>query len=173
MKRDEIQMIDVIIDRLTDCLVKRENNTIVETEYILRTNPFKKNEYSKWNFDWSIPQNNGFLIYELFVKGNPTVQGRIALKEDGGVIYVDIIENAPHNIGHNGIYEGVGGHLFAIACQLSFEAGLDGFVTFIAKTNLIKHYQEKIHAHVMSGQRMYIDTIAAQELISRYLKGDV
>ena len=80
---------------------------------------------------------------------------------------------APHNIGHNGTYEGVGGHLFAIACQLSFEVGLDGFVTFIAKTNLIKHYQEKIHAHVMAGQRMYIDTIAAQELISRYLKGDV
>jgi hypothetical protein len=30
-----------------------------------------------------------------------------------------IVETAPHNYGHNGKYIGVGGHMFAIACQCS------------------------------------------------------
>ena len=165
------KMVDIIIDELTDCLIRREDNAIVETQYKLLSSKIKKKDYSKWNFDWSIPQENEYSIYELFLKNDDIVQGRITLKNDGGVINIDIVENAPHNIGKTGKYKGVGGHLFAIACQLSFDYGLDGFVTFITKTNLIEHYKNELSAQVISGQRMYIDTYAAQLLIDRYLKG--
>ena len=56
-------------------------------------------------------------------KLNKGGKGRISLNIDGGVANVDIVETAPHNYGHNGKYEGVGGHLFAIACKVSMESG--------------------------------------------------
>lgn len=46
----------------------------------------------------------------------------------------------------------------------------DGFVAFMAKTNLIQHYTEMLGAKLISGQRMYIDDIAAKKLIDRYLE---
>lgn len=83
---------------------------------------------------------------------------------------MDIVETAPHNFGHEGRYEGVGGHLFAIACKLSLDAGCDGYVAFTAKTNLIEHYQETLNAKVLNGQRMFIDENVAKELIEKYLE---
>ena len=162
--------IDILIDELTDCLVERETGKIVITYYKKRETPIKNKDYHGWKFDWSIPDKEGYDIYELFVEGDSTVQGRIAFRIDGGVADVDIVESAPHNIGRQGIYIGVGGHLFAIACQDSVEHGCDGFVAFTAKTNLIKHYIEALGAQVLNGQRMYIDEYAAKELISKYLE---
>ena len=117
----------------------------------------------------------------MFVKGDDTVQGRIAFKIDGGVADVNIVEAAPHNVGHNGEYIGVGGHLFAIACQYSMDAGCDGYVAFTAKTNLIEHYKKELvrpgrhawemkGAEVISGQKMYIGELEAQKLIDKYLE---
>lgn len=106
----------------------------------------------------------------MFVEDSSIVQGRIAFRIDGGVADVDIIESAPHNIGHLGKYIGVGGHLFAIACEGSMKAGCDGYVAFTAKTNLINHYKEALGAQVINGQRMYIDDVAARELIAKYLE---
>lgn len=80
------------------------------------------------------------------------------------------METAPHNFSHNGKYTGVGGHLFAIACKMSMDAGCDGFVAFTAKNNLIEHYKETLGAKVISGQRMYIDDNAAKVLIEKYLE---
>ena len=94
----------------------------------------------------------------------------IALKIDGGVADVDIVEAAPYNVGHKGKYEGVGGHLFAIACKMSMDAGCEGYVAFTAKTNLIEHYKSEIGAKVVRGQRMYIDDVTAKQLIKKYLE---
>ena len=109
-------------------------------------------------------------MYELFLKNDKIVQGRIAVKIDGGVADVDVVETAPHNFGHKGRYEGVGAHLFAIVCKLSLDAGCDGYVAFTAKTDLIEHYQETLNAKIISGQRMYIDESAAKELMEKYLE---
>lgn len=163
--------IDIIIDKLTDCLIERESNIIVETEYKKLNNPIKIKDYKSWKFDWSKTQKNGYTIYELFVKGNSEVEGRISLKIDGGVANIDIVESNPRNIGHSGKYIGVGGHLFAIACLISLENGCDGFVAFTAKTNLIEHYMKVLNAKVLHGQRMYIDDVNAKILIDKYLKG--
>ena len=162
--------INIIIDSLTDCLVETSTGKLVKTRYIKRLTPIKPRDYRNWNFKWNTPEKNGYDIYELFVENNPVVQGRIALKIDGGVADIDIVESAPNNIGHTGEYTGVGGHLFAIACKVSVEAGCDGYVAFTAKNKLIEHYKETLGAKVISGQRMYIDENAAKILINKYLE---
>lgn len=162
--------IDIRIDELTDCLIERQTGNLVDTYYEKRNVPIKQKDFKGWKFDWSKPEKNGYDIYELFLKDSETVQGRIAYRIDGGVADVDIVESAPQNMGHNGKYKGVGGHLFALACQASFEAGCDGFVAFTAKTNLIEHYKESLGAKVLNGQRMYIDESAAKVLIEKYLE---
>lgn len=170
MKRDNSMEIDIVIDQLTDCLIRREDNVIVETEYKMLDKPITKKANLGWKFKWDKTQNDGYAIYELFVKGNPQVQGRISLKIDGGVADVDIVESNPHNVGKNGEYIGVGGHLFAIACKVSMESECDGYVTFTAKTDLVQHYMETLGAKIISDRRMYIDDVAAQKLIDKYLE---
>lgn len=83
---------------------------------------------------------------------------------------MDIVETAPHNYGHTEKYQGVGGHLFAIACQLNIEAGCDGFVTFTAKSDLIAYYQKVLNAQAARGQRIHIDEAAADILIEKYIR---
>lgn len=162
--------VDIHIDSLTDCLVETATGRVLETKYIRRTCPINSKDYKGWKFNWNKTQKSGYDIYELYVKDSKIVEGRISLCIDGGVAVVDIVETAPHNLGHNGKYTGVGGHLFAIACKISMDAGCDGFVAFIAKNKLIAHYQETLGAKVIAGQRMYIDEVAAKKLISKYLE---
>lgn len=163
--------IDILIDELTDCLVEKSTGETVETEYYSRTLSIMESEYKNWKFNWQTTEENGYTIYELFVKGDSTVQGRISLKIDGGLADIDIVETAPHNYGSFGKYEGIGGHLFAIACQISLESGCDGYVAFTAKSSLIDYYRSTLGAKVFRGQRMYIDEVFATRLINKYLKG--
>ena len=60
------------------------------------------------------------------------------------------------------------GKLFAYAAKLSFELGHDGFLSFVAKTELIEHYQRTLGATLFLGQKMFIDTKAAGKLIASY-----
>ena len=101
--------VDILIDELTDCLVERNTNKILETEYRERITPITIREFKGWKFDWSKTEKRGYNIYELFLKDDDVVQGRISLKIDGGVADVDIVESAPHNYSHKGKYAGVGG----------------------------------------------------------------
>lgn len=125
-----------------------------------------------WKFDWSVSHRNGYDVYQLFVEGDNDIQGMIALKHIREQLYthVDIVESAPFNMGHEGVYKGVGAHLFAIACKLSWEAGNEGYVQFTAKTDLIEHYAQTLNAHLIDGQNMYIDSYGALSLIKKYFK---
>lgn len=162
--------IDILIDDLTYCLIDRRTGKEVETEYRLRETPIKPKDYKGWKFNWGITEKNGYHIYELFLKNDDTVQGRISVKIDGGVADVEIVENASHNYGHTGRYVGVGAHLFAIACQVSMDAGCNGFVAFTSKTDLVEYYKEKLNAKVFRDRRMYIDENAAQILLDIYMR---
>ena len=162
--------VDILIDKLTNCLVERSTGKQVATKYYMRTVPIDAADYAGWKFDWGKTQKSGYTIYELLVCGDDTVQGRISLRIDGGVADIDIVESAPSNYGHSGRYEGVGGHLFAIACKISKEAGCDGFAAFLAKSNLIDYYERTLHAKIVRGNRMYLDEEAANRLIAIYLR---
>lgn len=161
--------IDILIDSLTNCLINSITKEEVKTEYRLRKTPIKPKDYDGWRFNWSITEKNGYDIYELFVKDSETVQGRISLKIDGGVADVDIVETAPHNYGNKGMYEGIGAHFFAIACQVSLEAGCDGVVAFTSKSNLVDYYKEKLKAIEIWPRRLVIFEDAAQRLLNKYI----
>lgn len=162
--------VDILIDNLTDCLVERKSGKIVETFYEKRIKKISHHDNIGWKFDWELTQRNGYTIYELFVCGDRRVQGRISLKIDGGVANVDIVETAPHNFGHNGQYEGVGGHLFAIACQVSLENGCDGVTAFDSKTDLVEYYKKELLAIEIFPRRMVLYEEAAQRLLNKYIR---
>jgi len=60
----------------------------------------------------------------------------------------------------------------AYACQISFDKGYLGFVSFVSKTSLIPHYVESLKASVLGGNRMVLDTAAVRYLVDRYFKGE-
>lgn len=82
---------------------------------------------------------------------------------------VSLIENAPHNLGINKAYIGVAISLFAFACKISFEQGNDGYVSFVAKTNLIAYYQKLLNAKILSRTgAMAIETPEAKALVDKF-----
>lgn len=165
----EKSMIDINIDCFTNCLLDRSTKEEIDT-IVEKINP-KNKDLKDWNFNWNKPYNEGYSVKALKVLGLDDIQGLIATKIDlDGGVYINIVESAPHNIGHNGKYEGVGAHLFAIACKEARDNGMD-FVYFDAKTNLIQYYKEKLGAsQIGSTQRMFIDGNAFEELIETYFK---
>ena len=168
--------IDIEIDGLTNCLVNRNTNEECDTQYRLISKTITKSDAEElikegWLFDWSLPHSNGYEVYELLIKGSNERQGLIALKHIRDQLYthIDIVESAPDNRGSNGVYQGVGAHLFAIACKLSWDVGNEGFVQFKAKTNLVEHYRKTLNAKSIDEQNMYIDSFDALNLIKKYL----
>lgn len=79
-----------------------------------------------------------------------------------------LIESSNFNRGASKVYLGVPGNLVAFACQLSFERGYDGYVSFESKTNLVAHYQQTLGARILFGNVMVLDTPAARRLVKQY-----
>lgn len=173
MQKNEI---DIIIDSLTNCLIRSETGEECNTEYRLVARTITRQDakvlnYQGWKFDWSIPHEDGYEVYELLLEDDDEIQGMIALKHIRKQFYthVRIVEAAPFNIGGNGRYRGVGAHLFAIACKLSWDAGNEGYVQFTAKTDLVEHYKKMLNAKSIDQQKLYIDSYGAIALIKKYL----
>lgn len=104
------------------------------------------------------------------IENKNIIQGLISLIIEDKYITANLVENAKFNRGKEKIYRGVGGNLFAFACQRSMDMGFEGFVGFVAKTSLIKHYQETLGAEKAVGQRMFITDVSAEKLIYQYFK---
>lgn len=164
-------IMNIKIDRFTPCLVDRKTGEIVNTTFEkthITAQQAKKLRKEGWNFDWSIPEKEGYMVYKLTLMKDSEIQGLISLKSEEGYVFAGNAENAPYNLGHLGRYEGVGGHLFAIACLQSKKRGYGGLVVFDAKTKLIEHYQKVLNAKLINAQRMYIDERAAEQLLKQY-----
>jgi len=77
------------------------------------------------------------------------------------------------------MFNGVGGHLFAIAIKLSNAMGFNGYIFFETKnTNLAEHYSEKFGANLIPTRiheyRMEINEVNAQKLLESYkVEGDL
>ena len=94
------------------------------------------------------------------------------LSKNSDHIYMDLLENAPFNLGRNKLYEGVAGNLVAYACKISFQNGFAGYVSFNSKTQLIEHNQKSLNAINFGGQLMIINTLSANTLIDKYFKNE-
>ena len=165
--------VSVEIDKLTNSIENAISGDVFDTElHRLTKKDLKQIKKGDWVFDWSVEILNSELeVYKLTIKENKEViQGLISLRVKPDHIFVELVESAKFNRGKNKLYVGVSGNLFAFACKCSRDLGFEGFVSFIAKTVLIKHYEELLGASMVNGQRMFIDDYAASKLIVRYFK---
>ena len=162
------------IDKFTPCLEDAKTGEIVPTTY----SPINKEDLPKlgnWLFNWRGKDLKGSEIYKLSVKGSHEIEGLIALTKDekNKAVYVQLVESAPHNKGTDKKYNGVGGHLFAIAMQKSLDAGYGGFIFLDAKNmELVEHYKRMLHAQYIGGRgrayRMVVDEESAQKVLQQY-----
>jgi hypothetical protein len=166
------QGIDVTVDVLTRSIVNVITGDVFNTEVLAIGSSDVKHLRSGWRFNW-LKEMRLHSTYKLVIAGNlEVIQGlvSITLKEDH--VFINLIESANFNIGANKVYEGVGGNLFAFACKRSFDAGLDGFVVFHAKSNLVRHYREKLGAERIGNSLvMVIETDPARRLVDTYFSG--
>ena len=162
--------VDIEIDKLTNSIENVITGESFETEFSRVTN--KEIKKKDWLFDWNkeIKEKNCQVFKMTTVENRNIIQGLVSLIIEDKYITVNLVENAPFNRGKNKIYRGVGGNLFAFACQRSMDMGFGGFVGFVAKTALIKHYQETLGAELAIGQRMFIMDVSAEKLINQYFK---
>lgn len=143
-----------------------------EISLVTATDLKKVNDANGWLFDWKFelkqPERE---VYKLTIpNNNSVVQGLVSLEIKADHVYMHLVESAGFNKGKRKIYAGVPGNLVAFACRLSFQRGFEGNVSFIAKTQLISHYEESLGAFHFGGRVMIIETKAAIKLIDRYFK---
>ncbi|MDR1536689.1 MAG: hypothetical protein LBU32_01600 [Clostridiales bacterium] len=118
-------------------------------------------------------------IYKLMVEGDNAIQGLVSAEVIRGAVYVHLVESAPHNLGRSKLYEGVGGHLFAIAIKLSIANGFGVYIFFDAKNaELATHYSKMLGAVRLPTRvheyRMQVDEVQAHKIIDEYtLAGDL
>ena len=127
----------------------------------------KKNGWRfNWIFEYKQPEREVFKL--TIVNNSAIIQGLISLEIKPDHVFMHLIESAPFNIGRGKVYYGVPGNLVAHACKLSFQRGGEGYVSFISKTKLIKHYIETLGAVPSAGHLMVITTNTALKLIDKY-----
>jgi hypothetical protein len=172
-KKDQTEL-DFVIDKLTNSIENSNSGDSFPTEIsLLSAEELKKiTKKNGWNFNWrnefKKPENE---IYKLTISNNPNIiQGLVSLEIKSDHVFMNLIESAPFNIEKNKTYLGVPGNLVAFVCKLSFQRGHEGFVSFIAKTQLIEHYKKSLGAVNFGGQLMIINNNAALHLIGKYFK---
>jgi hypothetical protein len=167
-------MIDIEIDKLTNSIENAITGDSFPTEVLLLENSDLKqiDEKNSWLFDWKAEASKtDRQVYKLVIVGNPnSIQGLVSLSDKKDHILLQLIENAPLNLGKEKIYNGVAGNLFAFACKTAFDKGYDGFVGFISKSQLVEHYQKTLGAVHLGGLRMAIFTQEAAKLVKQYFQ---
>ena len=147
-------MLTAWIDTITPCLKDIRTGEIVDTEVIRikRTSFLRKyNKKNGWYVDWNdlLKENE---VYALVIHGSVDIQGLLAVRPDESMAsaFVTWMCAAPDNnpqLTDEKRYEGVGGHLFAIAAQRSFDYGFEGAISgFAADRKLMEHYCETFDA---------------------------
>lgn len=171
--------IAVWIDGIVPCLKDNQTGEIVETEVVrIRRKSFlnKYNKRNGWYVNWAdlLRENQ---IYALVLKGTVDIQGLIAVQpiEDYQAVYITWMCTAPENnpeLVDKKRFIGVGGHLFAIAVDISEKASFDGAVTGnAADRKLVEHYCETFgaeHLGIIHPFQFFIDEEEAKKIKEVY-----
>lgn len=162
-----------LVDKLTNSIENILTREVFDTEIVKLTDK-DKNQIRKgdWQFDWYKElKDETKEIYKLTTVKNPNIiHGLISIEDKQDHIFMHLIESSKLNKGKDKVYLGIPGNLIAFACKISMSKGYEGFLAFDAKSSLIKHYQETLHATHFRGLRMFIETNAALRLIAQYFK---
>ena len=147
-------MITFEIDELTNCLKDSITGESIETEVIeLKRKSLlsRFNSRNGWYVNWgTFPP--GVRVFALVLKGTFDIQGLVAIEPDHEAQAVHVVWacTAPQNNKWKyGVqkYIGVGGHLFAIAAELSEKFGFEGYMYGEAMDEDLMHYYiEKYNA---------------------------
>lgn len=168
MRNRKIVEADFIIDKLTKSIEEVSSGQNISTLIL----PLKLDDLlgSKWQFDWELElEKESHFVYKLVAENNPNlIQGLICLERKPDHIYIHLLESSSFNKGSQKQFLGVAGNLVAYACKQSFHFGNDGNVSFIAKEQLINHYERSIGAFHFGNRRMIINTNAAKILVNQY-----
>ncbi len=168
------------IDKLAPCLEDSDGNLLETAVYEITDKRILKGftKRSGWYANWSRLYEE-FSIFALVLKNNPLeIQGLVAVWNDveAGVTLIQWAVAAPHNnpkLCTKKRYEGVGGHLFAIALYESLKAGFGGVVVgHPSNRKLYNHYQQKLKAKPFDRSalaRGYQYTIVLQGMDARYV----
>jgi hypothetical protein len=172
--KEEIGL-DFIIDKLTNSIENVVTGDSFATDISLLKSTDLKNVSKKkgWLFDWKYefkqPKRDVFKL--TIVNNSEIIQGLICVEVKEDHVYMHLVESSPFNKGKTKVYSGVPGNLVAFACKLSFQRGHDGNVSFLSKTQLVKHYEKTLGAFHFGGRIMIIETPSALKLINKYFKG--
>lgn len=171
--------IDVWIDDIVPCLRDTETDELKETVvFKIESRAYLKKFKAQdgWHINWDeIPENVD--VYALALKDTNEIQGLIGLRNDveSHAVYLHWACTAPWNNKYEfgkQKYEGVGGHLFAIAADKSVQWGYAGAMHgFAANEKILKHYIEKFNAEYLGMLHIYqffIDETDAQKLLEVY-----
>ncbi len=173
MINEEKIYLDFEVDKLTNSIENAISGEVFDTLITkLNTTDSKIIKKTDWTFNWQNElKDNSKQVYKLTTVSNPNIiHGLISLTDKGDHIYMDLIESAKFNKGKNKLYRGVAGNLVAYGCKMAFEKKYDGVVSFIAKTQLIEHYEQTLGAKLFGGNRMFIDTKESLILTTKYFK---
>lgn len=173
MKQSKDIELDFEVDKLTNSIENAVSGEVFDTLVtLLRPTDSKQIKKTEWAFNWQTElKDKTRQVYKLTTINNPTIiHGLISLTDKDDHIFMDLIESAKFNKGKNKLYKGVAGNLVAFACKSSFEKTYGGVVSFIAKTQLIRHYEQTLGARLFGGSRMFIDTKEALILTIKYFK---
>lgn len=147
-------MINFKVDQLTPCLKEKDTGEIYETEIIsLKRKSFlsKFNRKTGWYINWG-DFSDEIQVFALVLKGTLDIQGMIAIEYDNVSKAVHLVWGctAPHNnVWEYGTQKflGVGGHLLAIAAELSERQGYEGYLYGEAMDQeLFQYYLEHFNA---------------------------
>jgi hypothetical protein len=142
--------LDIWIDGIVPCLKDTETGELKETVVFKiesRSYLRKFKAVDGWHINWDeIPSN--VEVYALALRDTNEIQGLVGIRNDNDAdaAFIHWACTAPHNNKHDfgkQKYEGVGGHLFAIAVDKSLEWNHGGAVYgFAANEELLFHYLE-------------------------------
>ena len=173
-------MINVWIDEMTPCLKDAVTGDIIPTEVLQIVRKSFLRKFSKdngWYVNWADLLDMGCEVYALVLKGTVDIQGMIAIErdEEAKALYMAWAVAAPVNnkqLTDNVKYIGVGGHLFAIAADKSFEYGYDGFMYgYAANEKLLRHYMDRFNVLFVGIRHPYhfvIDPPQAERIRGEY-----
>lgn len=127
-----------------------------------------KQQKEYFEFDFASLIKQGAIVYKICKETDPTIiQGLVTFKPSLGVL--DCANMEVHNINKRpiSIHGNVGKCMVALCCKISFDLGLDGFITFEAKNRLTAYYK-RLGAVGTFGLRMAINTQNAKKLVDLY-----
>ncbi len=166
-------------DVLAPCLIENETNALIKTTVQRFSSKAQLKTYTKkngWYINWE-NEVSASEVYGIFTPNSEIAEGLISIKSDpdATAVYMAWGCAAPHNnkqLAKTPKYGGVGGHLFAIAAEKSFEYGMDGYLYgYAANKELLQHYTRDfgaVHVGILHQFHFIIEPIASKKLMEVY-----